>query len=378
MLQGKGARWLGGRTRRARLVALTTIVAFTLTACGADFGGESSGDGPYYDGKKIKLLVPFAPGGGADTTARLLAPLLQQYIPGNPSVYVENRGGAGGITGANYFAEREPHDGTTILVSSGATHSSYVVQDPAVKFEFADMIPLFGVPAGAAIYVRSDTGITKPEGIVGGAKVPLVFAGQAPSGGDLRKLLAMDLLKVDYKPLFGYEGAADANIAFDRNEANVALIGVLPYLKDIVPRVKGGEVVPIMSTGLVQDGKLERMETLPDLMTPAELYESIYDEKAEGPGWEAYNMLVSASDSLSKALWLHKDAPDAAVKAVKEGIDKFLADPGARKKLDDELQGAEPLTGDKLTSAIDAMAKPDQAARKWLQDYLVDRWDYKF
>ncbi|MGH3760967.1 MmgE/PrpD family protein [Actinophytocola sp.] len=237
MFQGKDARRLGGRARRGRLVALATIAAFTLSACGADFGGESSGDGPYYDGKKIKLLVPFSPGGGADTTARLLAPLLQEYIPGNPSVYVENRGGAGGITGSNHFTEREPHDGTTILVSSGGAHSSYVVQDPAVKYEFADMIPLIGVPAGAAIYVRSDTGITEPEGIVGGAKVPLIFAGQAPSGGDLRKLLAMDLLEVDYEPLFGYEGAADANIAFDRNEANIALIGVLPYLEDIMPRV---------------------------------------------------------------------------------------------------------------------------------------------
>ncbi|GAA0988393.1 tripartite tricarboxylate transporter substrate-binding protein [Acrocarpospora macrocephala] len=372
---------------RQRLTTIRLGAAAVACALLAACGGTAATDGaqqgaeqqaPYYEGKKIKLLVPFAPGGGADTTARLLAPLLQKAIPGNPSIFIENRGGGGSITGTNHFMEREPHDGTTILVSSGSTHSAYVLQDPNVKFDFVDMKPIVGFPFGGALYVWASTGIKKPEDIAGKTAEPLRFAGENPSGGDLRRLLALDLLGVKYQAIFGYEGAGDSRIAFERGESNISTDSALPYLREIKPKVDSGEIVPIMSTGLVVNGKLERVPSLPDLMTPAELYEKITGKPAAGPEWEANNLLVASGDSLSKALWLHGDAPAAAVDAFNQGIEKMLTDPAMRKTLDEELQGNEPLRGAALQSAIDAMVKPSPEARKWLQDYLTRRWDYKF
>jgi tripartite-type tricarboxylate transporter receptor subunit TctC len=69
----------------------------------------------------IKLVVPFAAGGGVDVVARIVAPKLAETLGGN--VIVEDRGGAGGMLGASYVAQATP-DGYTLLVGTGSTHGT--------------------------------------------------------------------------------------------------------------------------------------------------------------------------------------------------------------------------------------------------------------
>jgi tripartite-type tricarboxylate transporter receptor subunit TctC len=74
-----------------------------------------------YPSRPVHLIVPFTPGGGADTVSRLLAPQLQKLL-GQPFV-VENRAGAAGRIGTGIVAKSDP-DGHTLLVS---TESSLVI-----------------------------------------------------------------------------------------------------------------------------------------------------------------------------------------------------------------------------------------------------------
>jgi tripartite-type tricarboxylate transporter receptor subunit TctC len=62
--------------------------------------------------RPVRVVVPFAPGGGADVTARLLTPLLSQAL--KQQVIVDNRGGGGGVIGAAAVASAPP-DGYTLL-----------------------------------------------------------------------------------------------------------------------------------------------------------------------------------------------------------------------------------------------------------------------
>jgi tripartite-type tricarboxylate transporter receptor subunit TctC len=99
--------FVGSGAARAVLAA----AASTMLGSAAAFG----------QARPVRIVVPFAPGGGADLIARLIAPQLQQ-LAGKP-FYVENRSGAAGRIGTGVVAKSEP-DGQTLLMT---TESSIVI-----------------------------------------------------------------------------------------------------------------------------------------------------------------------------------------------------------------------------------------------------------
>jgi tripartite-type tricarboxylate transporter receptor subunit TctC len=90
---GERERWHG-----ARGLALLAVAAllFARTHALAQDPVEA-----FYQGRQINLVVGYGPGGGYDLTARLLARHLGRFIPGHPSVAVQNMPGAGSLRAAS-------------------------------------------------------------------------------------------------------------------------------------------------------------------------------------------------------------------------------------------------------------------------------------
>jgi tripartite-type tricarboxylate transporter receptor subunit TctC len=92
-----------------------------LTLCTLTLVNPSHGQTPEpYPTRPIKMVVPFGPGSGTDTVARVVAQHMQAYL-GQP-VTVENRAGANGFIGAEAVARSAP-DGYTVFVTSASIHS---------------------------------------------------------------------------------------------------------------------------------------------------------------------------------------------------------------------------------------------------------------
>jgi tripartite-type tricarboxylate transporter receptor subunit TctC len=96
--------------------------------------------------KQIRLVVPYSPGGGADTTARLIQPKLQEAL--GQTVVIENRPGAGGMIGDEAVAKAAP-DGYTLLIGAFAHAVNPAIQ-PHMPFrtpdDFAPISLLVTVP----------------------------------------------------------------------------------------------------------------------------------------------------------------------------------------------------------------------------------------
>ena len=104
-----------------RRIFLTGLLSFGLALPMTGLLGmapaQAEDAAAFYKGKKIKFIVPYKPGGGYDDYARLLAPALEKYT--GAGVEILNKGGAGGMTGANEIF-RSPADGLTIGIINGS------------------------------------------------------------------------------------------------------------------------------------------------------------------------------------------------------------------------------------------------------------------
>ena len=119
MVKCQKMRWL------AAVVTLLSIAAVPVAAA------ESS-----YQGKTLTIIVPYGPGGGYDTWARLVAPYLRQYL-GAAEIKVENRPGGGGLVGTNAVYRAKP-DGLTIGDTNAAGDVfAEIAKAPGVHFETA-------------------------------------------------------------------------------------------------------------------------------------------------------------------------------------------------------------------------------------------------
>jgi len=101
--------------RAAGLISRRSVVAALAgSAVARSLSAAPAGD--FYRGKTLTTVVGFAPGGGVDTAARVIARHLVRFIPGSPRSIAQNLEGAAGIVAANYIATRAAPDGLTIAV----------------------------------------------------------------------------------------------------------------------------------------------------------------------------------------------------------------------------------------------------------------------
>ena len=214
-----------------------------------------------YPAKPIRLVVPLAPGGGNDTTARLVGRKLTESL--GQQVVVENRpGGAGAIAGE--IVARAPADGYTLYLAS-TTFASSPALVRKLPFDtlrdFAPITRLAVVPGALIVHASLPVQSVKDVVALARAKPGQVTFGSAGMGsgshlgGELFKLLARaDIVHVPYK------GSALVTTALLSGEVMTAFTNPISSL----PHVKAGRIRNLGVTSA------ERWPLFPDLPTLAQ------------------------------------------------------------------------------------------------------------
>ena len=225
-----------------------------------------------YPSKAVRMIVPYPPGGGNDTLARLFAAKLSDRM--GQQFVVENRPGAGAMIGTEAAAKSAP-DGYTILLSSIATHAlspnlySRVPYDPVKDFA---PITLLGI-APTVLVVPADLPARNLQEFIAAAKAKpgaLAYA----SGGNgtpphinaevFKSVAGIDLLHVAYKG----GGPALVDLMAGRVQA------MLDTAASAMPHVRSGKLRAIAISAP------RRSPELPELPTFAEAGLPQYDTNA--------------------------------------------------------------------------------------------------
>lgn len=290
-----------------RIVLQTVASAIALFAL---TGPIKAADWPQE--KPIRMIVPFEPAGLVDVIGRLLAAHLSDEL--GQTVFIENRGGAGGKNGS-IQAMRAPADGYTLLLSGLASHViaplvSDVKPYDGVK-DFTHIAYLSGPPL--VIAVSKQSGLTSFSDIINKARDSKVDGYASAGVGTLSHIIMETALKQNKVaiPHVPYNTAALNDMIAGR-----VPVGVFSYGPVAAQAVAGNVRMVALSTG-------QRHAAAPDVPTLKELG---YDIVA--PSWVA----LSAPAGLDPSI----------IRKLNEATNRVLARDDIKKKLFEDAISVEP------------------------------------
>jgi hypothetical protein len=198
--------------------------AFLASALACTYAGRAGAADDVYRGKTLTLILGYAPGGGVDTAGRVIARHLARFIPGNPSLVVQNMEGAAGIVSANYIDKKAAPDGLTIAIPGRSWQVEGMIRSPGAQFDVSRLTYVGSTGTqNSYAWVRADTGLRNfqdllkaPDKVVFGALGPSTTTAMIPA------LLAAN--GVPIKLVVGYPSSSRLIIAMEQGEIPAAYI----------------------------------------------------------------------------------------------------------------------------------------------------------
>lgn len=279
--------------------------------------GTSLANGPDgYPSRPVTIIVPFAPGGGSDNVARIVATRLTERTGG--TFIIDNKPGAGTNIG-NEQAARAKNDGQTLLfgqVTLSINPSVYKNLKYDVKKDF---VPVAHIANSPTVLIASQALAAKSvQEVVAAAKAQPDAINYGSGGKGTSVHLAGELFSsLTNAPMthIPYKGSAPA--VTDLIGGQIQLI--FDTAPSAIPHIKGGKVKPLAVSGA------KRLAEIPNTLTFAEAGVPTFD----APAW--YGLLAPVGTS------------PAIVKYLNSEIEQILKEPATSQKL---LQmGAVPVGG---------------------------------
>ncbi len=323
---------------RSRLLALACL--FFVSPAAADPVSD------FYAGRTISLSIGYAPGGGYDTIARLLARHMGKHIPGKPSFVVRNMPGGGGLIAANALYNIGNRDGSELGIFADTIPFAPLWNTAGAQFDpskFHYLGALDRREAGVALSWRASGILTIDDArkrvVTVGSTGPHDITAVAPR-------LLNALTGTQFKIVGGYRGIPEGALAMERGEIDGWQGWCWPCLKDTKPEwISRNSILPLVQFGA------ERHADLPNVPTIYELASNEDDRRIM--------RLVFSSDVMSRFVVVGPGAPADRVEALRKAFDNTMSDPDF---LAEALKGNIPLHPAKAADAAalirDAYATP--------------------
>lgn len=367
---------------------LTSLVALAfLGGCAPeadDPGKEETKDEPVdepaeeeisFEGEEIEFIVPMAAGGGTDTAARLFGHFLEQELPGQPTVRVDNMSGGGGALGFNHlFTIADPD--LSLGASTAGVLQRWRLEEEGHDYNLEEM-PVIGAQVGGRVAymnaeVAEELGVESAEDLFDLPEGERITFGQTRVGGAHSLMLAgiREEMDIPIFNIYGYDGMAEVDLAMTSGETAASIDSPENYLSNIEPMVEEGDVIPLFQIGLLEDGEFVRDPRIPDVPTIAELYEIGGVEPSE-----VYGELIDTLQNLilfGTSFFLQPDTSPEVVEVYREAVADFIeseqfVEEGI-SRTGEEVKG---FTGEEVEEGLEILFEMDEETIDAFKDLLA-------
>jgi tripartite-type tricarboxylate transporter receptor subunit TctC len=184
----------------------------------------------FYNGKTIRIIVGLSSGGGYDRAARMMARQMGKYIPGNPSIVVQNMPGAGSVTAANYVSGVAKPDGLTILAPHNNLYLSQLSGQKEVKFDLTKMNWIGSLENDdMVIFARADAPFKSVDDIIKAKELPKCGSTGVGSSDYVMSKILDETVGAKVNHVTGYPGSSEIAIALERGEVQCMGLTIATY-----------------------------------------------------------------------------------------------------------------------------------------------------
>jgi len=250
------------------LKAATMFRRILLAGLAALAAGPVRAQSPY-EGKTITIVTSTGVGGVYDLTARVIARHMGRYIPGNPTLIVQNMPGGGNVLATNYMYNIAAKDGMTIASIHNAMPLHPVLDGRGVRFDAARFNWLGSTGSeNEVILVWSSAGITTIKQAM--EKEVVLGATGSGSGLSIIPTAMNNVLGTRFKLVIGYKTSEDINLALQRGEVQARAFGLNSIVAQHPDWLRDGKVAFLAQAGVKRDKDLPDVPLLTELAATQE------------------------------------------------------------------------------------------------------------
>ena len=295
----------------------------------------------FYEDKTIRLVIGFSAGGISDLWGRALSRAMSQHIPGKPQILLHNMPGAGSLTAANYLYSVAKPDGLTLGFFTPGLFFNQLIGSKEVQFDWAKFVWI-GSPEQTQriIYIRGDSPFKTIDDLRGVAEGPRCGATALGTVGHYFPRLVEDALGVKFNLVLGYPGAAEIDLAIQKNEVQCRAGSLEGYFGSEPSKswAKSGFARVLINGGAKRDARIADVATLYELM----------DKRKAADVTRRLATVLLSPDSIGRPLATTPGVPAERVKLLRDAFNKALVDPELVAEAKKRAWGIEPVTGEEL------------------------------
>jgi tripartite-type tricarboxylate transporter receptor subunit TctC len=297
----------------------------------------------FYKGRELTILIGHPPGGSYDLYAQLAAAHLGKFIPGNPTVIVQQMPGGGGSKATAHFYNRAVHDGSIIALFP-ETIAYVQLMDPVQgKWDVTKMHYIGSLaPVNSTFMVRKG-GTVKDVQQLFATKANVGCSGRTSQSYEYPATL-MGFAGAKLNMICGYDGSSAYTLALLRGEVDMVSKAWNSWRAENKDQIADGTFIPVLQGGLT------RSPELPNVPLMQEITDDPVAKKAL--------VFISSGSAVGRALIAPPDIPADRLVALQAAFDKMVSSPEFLADANKRDIYLHPTAGAQVQAESDAIITP--------------------